>query len=150
VTFPRSPTVRLDPLEKSIDVCLSALQGTSDHGSCGPCGFATNLHDDRAPVFFSGSPLSQRYRAIGQYYDDLYDSRTNVWEDYADRKSDSIAFMVALVGGYFGNLTASVLGNGDVFDKAVVSSNLKPGFLVGDGALTAQANPSRMVVSEDT
>jgi SAM-dependent methyltransferase len=71
-------------------------KGTLIDGSCGPCGFSTDLHA-RAPVFFSGSPLSQRYRAIGEYYDDLYDSRTNVWEDYADRGPDSIAFMARLV-----------------------------------------------------
>jgi SAM-dependent methyltransferase len=71
-------------------------KGALIDGSCNPCGFSTSL-DGRIPVFFSGSPLSQRYRAIGKYYDELYDSQPNVWEEYADRGPDAIKFMARLV-----------------------------------------------------
>ena len=48
-------------------------------------------------AFFSRTDIAKRYREIGDYYDELYSSKENVWEEVAHRGAEFTRFMGGLV-----------------------------------------------------
>lgn len=51
----------------------------------------------RVPVFFAVSPVANRYREIGLFYDERYETRPNPWKDLAGRGPDFINYMTPLI-----------------------------------------------------
>jgi SAM-dependent methyltransferase len=65
-------------------------------GVCPACGFKTDLAEG-IPSFFSSSGIADRYREIARFYDDLYESRPNAWEDLVGRGTEFITYVSSLV-----------------------------------------------------
>ena len=76
-------------------VCKAALSGSQ----CTKCKFRIS-GDDQIPMFFSGSPLSNRYKEIGQFYDSVYEARQNAWKDHAGRGEEFVNYVAGLIDGF--------------------------------------------------
>ena len=75
-----------------VGCCKSEL----DEKRCRDCGF--RLQENGAvPVLLSESPIAVQYREIAQFYDQVYGSRTNVWEDVARRGAEFTRFLSSQV-----------------------------------------------------
>jgi len=63
---------------------------------CVDCGFEALLIDG-LPVFFTGSTISNRYKEIGEFYDNLYGAVENVWQQVGGRGPEFLNFVGSLV-----------------------------------------------------
>jgi SAM-dependent methyltransferase len=52
---------------------------------------------EEVPSFFSSSRTADRYRDIARFYDDLYESRPNAWEDLVGRGTEFITYVSSLI-----------------------------------------------------
>lgn len=76
-------------------VCNADLSGSQ----CTKCKFQIS-GDDQIPIFFSGSPLSNRYKEIGQFYDNVYQAKQNAWKDHAGRGEEFVSYVAGLIDGF--------------------------------------------------
>jgi len=76
-------------------ICKKGLDGSK----CVRC--ATEFEfSDGVPTFFTQSSISKRYREIGSFYDDLYQTKKNAWEDLAGRGREFVDYVASLVASY--------------------------------------------------
>jgi SAM-dependent methyltransferase len=105
-----------------------------------------------APSFFSSSKIADRYRDIATFYDDLYESRSNAWEDLVGRSTEFITYVSSLV--YSTNPTRYLdIGCGQGFLLSAVSAPEKFGIDISRRAveaarLRATAKLSQGIVEE--
>jgi ubiquinone/menaquinone biosynthesis C-methylase UbiE len=76
-------------------VCKEELDGLQ----CFRCAIVFELNDD-IPVFFTESTISNRYKKIGSFYDNLYKTRKNVWKKETGRGPEFDRYMTSLVESY--------------------------------------------------
>jgi SAM-dependent methyltransferase len=105
-----------------------------------------------APSFLSSSGIADRYRDIAKFYDDLYESRSNAWEDLVGRGTEFITYVSSLV--HSTNPARYLdIGCGQGFLLSAVSAPEKFGIDISRKAveaarLRATANLSRGIVEE--
>jgi SAM-dependent methyltransferase len=63
---------------------------------CTECGFEIQWADG-LPEFFTGSAVSNQYKQIGTFYDNLYSETEDTWNQLAARGSEFVKFIASLV-----------------------------------------------------
>ena len=71
-------------------------KGDLQRSVCPACGFRTDLAEG-VPSFLSSSRIADRYRDIAKFYDDLYESRPNAWENLVGRGTEFVTYVSSLV-----------------------------------------------------
>lgn len=108
-------------------------KGNLDGVHCVRCAMEIKW-DDGIPVFFTSSAISNRYREVGLFYDNLYQTGKNVWKDQAGRGPEFIHYMASLVGSYGPERFLDV-GCGEGFLLGAVSVSEKFGIEISSEAI---------------
>ena len=74
-------------------------KGILERMRCVQCAFKVDWNDG-VPVFFAASPIANRYREIGLFYDALYQDRENVWKELDGRGAEFTSYVASVVENF--------------------------------------------------
>jgi ubiquinone/menaquinone biosynthesis C-methylase UbiE len=110
-------------------ICKKELEGSK----CVRCAMEFELSDG-IPIFFTQSTISKRYREIGSFYDDLYQTKKNVWKDVEGRGPEFVNYVGSLVESYDPERYLDA-GSGQGFLLGAVSAREKFGIEISREAI---------------
>lgn len=114
-------------------LCKSNLQTEK----CTKCTFKIRLNGD-LPVFFTNSTISERYKEIGAFYDDLYGKMDNTWNQIASRGPEFVGFIASLVAETRPTRYLDI-GCGEGYQLAAITAPEKHGLDISCKALEVAA-----------
>lgn len=129
---------------RAIYVC-PGCKGELDEGRCASCGFEADA-ERPFPVFFTHSALARRYMEIGAFYDALYGTGDNVWEQQCGRGEEFTAYMASEVGKYAPGRYLDI-GCGEGFLLSAVTAPEKFGIELSGKALQSAGRRTSAVLS---
>lgn len=103
------------------------------NNTCRRCGYEFQSFNT-IPIFFTNSELSNSYKAIGEYYDNLYGTVENVWNQLAGRGLDFVNYVASLIMQY-NPLRYLDVGCGEGYLLASVKAPKKYGIDISHNAL---------------
>ncbi len=108
---------------------------------CNSCGFEAQSVDG-LPSFFTGTAISNRYKQIGEFYDNLYGTTEDVWDKVAGRGPEFLKFVSSIVIQKHRARYLDI-GCGEGYLLAAVTAPEKHGLDISSKALKAAASRSR-------